>query len=78
MKVKTSITLSVDLLKAVDKLAGQRSRSAFIEDVLRAYLGQQSRSSRDARELRLLNQAADRLNAEASDVLGFQAPWPGE
>ncbi len=74
MKVKTSITLSADLVRAVDRLAGQRSRSAFIENALRAYLDQQSRSSRDVRELRLLNEAADRLNAEAADVLGFQAP----
>ena len=78
MKAKTSVTLSRDILLAIDRLAGSKgSRSAVIEQVLRSYLERQNRLSQDARELERLNRGAERLNAEAADVLAFQA-WPGE
>lgn len=74
MKEKTSITLSKDLLARVDRLAGSKqSRSAFIERVLRKYLKDRRRASIHARDVALLNQAADRLNREAEDVLEYQA-----
>ncbi len=76
MKEKTSITLSRDVLDQVDRLAGDESRSAFIERVLRGYLQERIRAATNARDLRRLNRAADRLNAEAADVLEYQAPWP--
>ena len=39
MKVKTSITLSEDLLKAIDEYAGEyKNRSEFIEDAVRAFI----------------------------------------
>ena len=73
MKVKTSVTLSADLLEAIDQQAGEgQSRSEFIESALRAFLVQIRRQARDARELELLNRHADRLNAEAEDVLDYQ------
>jgi metal-responsive CopG/Arc/MetJ family transcriptional regulator len=75
MKAKTSITLSKDLLARVDRLAGSKqSRSAFIERVLRKYFQDRRRTSIQARDLELLNQAADRLNREADEVLEYQAP----
>ena len=75
MKAKTSITLSKDLLAKVDRLAGSKqSRSAFIERVLRKYFQDRRRTSIQARDLELLNQAADRLNREADEVLEYQAP----
>jgi len=75
MKEKTSITLSKDLLARVDRLAGSKqSRSAFIERVLRKYFQDRRRTSIQARDLELLNQAADRLNREADEVLEYQAP----
>lgn len=75
MKEKTSITLSKDLLARVDRLAGSKqSRSAFIERVLRKYFEDRRRTSIQARDLELLNQAADRLNREADEVLEYQAP----
>jgi metal-responsive CopG/Arc/MetJ family transcriptional regulator len=78
MKEKTSVTLSRDVLAGIDRHAGSRvSRSAFIEDVLRRYLAAEERAKRDARELELLNKAADELNAEAEDVLQYQASWDG-
>jgi metal-responsive CopG/Arc/MetJ family transcriptional regulator len=74
MKEKTSITLSTEVLAGVDRLAGSgQSRSAFIERVLRKYLREQARAKLHARDLLLLNLAADKLNAEAEDVLGYQA-----
>ena len=76
MKGKTSITLSLDLLTAVDEAAAGTSRSAFIERVLRTYLRRRARAARNAQELQRLNRGATRLNREAADVLGYQAPWP--
>ncbi|MGD0693350.1 MAG: ribbon-helix-helix domain-containing protein [Terriglobia bacterium] len=75
MKTKTSITLSRDLLKRIDRLAGaRRSRSAFIESVLRRHLAERAKAARDARELEILNRTADEMNAEVEDVLRYQAP----
>ena len=74
MKEKTSITLSRDVLSGIDKLAGaKRSRSAVIENVLRIYLRKQERARMNARDLEILNRAADRFNAEMADVLKDQA-----
>jgi len=74
MKEKTSITLSPEVLAGIDRLAGsKRSRSAVIESVLRLYLRQRERARIHARDLEILNLAADRLNAEAEDVLKDQA-----
>ncbi len=71
MKEKTSITLSRDVLAGVDRLAGSRhSRSAFIERVLRRYLRERARAQ--ARDLQRINQAAERLNVEAAEVLEYQ------
>ncbi len=75
MKEKTSITLSREILIGIDRIAGtKQSRSAFIEGVLRRYLLERARAARDAREIELINEHADELNAEARDVLRYQAP----
>ncbi len=75
MKEKTSVTLSKDVLKDVDRLAGSKySRSAFIERVLRRYLRERAKAALEARDLERLNGAADRLNLEAAEVLEYQAP----
>jgi metal-responsive CopG/Arc/MetJ family transcriptional regulator len=73
MKVKTSVTLSKDLLCTVDRLSGRyRNRSEFIEAALRAFIAQLVRNERNARDLEIINQRADDLNAEALDVIGYQ------
>jgi metal-responsive CopG/Arc/MetJ family transcriptional regulator len=73
MKVKTSITLSEDLLKAIDQRASSdRTRSEFIEMALRAFIAQLIRDEQDARDLGIINQRADYLNQEAADVLAYQ------
>jgi metal-responsive CopG/Arc/MetJ family transcriptional regulator len=75
MKEKASITLSPEVLAQVDRLAGTKySRSALIERVLRKYFRDRHRAALHARDVQLINQAADELNAEALDVLQYQAP----
>jgi metal-responsive CopG/Arc/MetJ family transcriptional regulator len=75
MKEKTSVTLSKDILTQIDRLAGTKcSRSALIEHVLRDYLRERTRAAINARDLERINAAADVLNAEAEDVLEYQAP----
>ena len=74
MKEKTSITLSSEVLARIDRLAGSsHSRSAFIERVLRQYLLERERAAVQARDLERINHAADQLNAEAADVMEYQA-----
>ncbi|MGB6599195.1 MAG: ribbon-helix-helix domain-containing protein [Candidatus Acidiferrum sp.] len=74
MKTKTSVTLSEDVLRQIDRLAGSKqSRSAFIERVLRRYLRERSKAALHARDLARINRAADQLNREASDILEYQA-----
>ena len=73
MKVKTSITLPEDLLKAIDEYTGEhKNRSEFIEDAVRAFIMQLIQRQQDARDLELINQHADSLNREAADVLAYQ------
>ena len=75
MKEKTSITLSSDLLAEIDESAGSaRSRSAFIEGVLREYFREKLRRAINARDVEMINANADSLHAEAMDVLRYQAP----
>jgi len=74
MKEKISITLSKEVLASIDRMAGSKqSRSAFIEAVLAQYLRRRKRAEIEARDLELINQAADELNPEVEDVLRYQA-----
>ena len=73
MKVKTSITLSEDILNMIDERSGRfKNRSDFIEAAIRAYIERLFRAEQDARDLAILNRQADRLNQEAADVLAYQ------
>jgi metal-responsive CopG/Arc/MetJ family transcriptional regulator len=74
MKIKTSITLSEDLIQSMDAFSGgKKNRSELIEDALRDYLERQARMRRDMEDFTILNKKADRLNREAEDVLSYQA-----
>jgi metal-responsive CopG/Arc/MetJ family transcriptional regulator len=76
MKVKTSITLSEDVVEAVDSLAGKSgNRSEVIETALRSYLAQKQRDEQNRRDLEIINRRASQLNREAEDVLAFQGEW---
>jgi len=73
MKVKTSITLSDDLLDEIDRRSGEfRSRSAFLETAARGFLRQLARTELEQRDLNTINRRAEALNAEAADVLSYQ------
>ena len=73
MKVKTSITLSEDLLKAIDEYTGEyKNRSEFIEKAIQSFIRQLIRRQQDARDLEIINQRANYLNREAADVLTYQ------
>lgn len=74
MKEKTSITLSREVLTGIDRMSGpKKSRSAFIESVLRQYLKEQARAQIEARDLEALNRAAKELAPEIDEVLEDQA-----
>ena len=70
MRVKTSITLSSDLLESIDRV--DSNRSAFIERASRAYLARLNKARREAKDVEIINRNADRLNQEAGDVLEYQ------
>lgn len=73
MKVKTSITLSEDIIEAVDTLTGKsNNRSEFIEAALRSYIARKRRDEQNSRDLEIINRRHARLNREAKDVLAFQ------
>jgi metal-responsive CopG/Arc/MetJ family transcriptional regulator len=76
MKIKTSITLSEDLIRVVDKRAKQykKNRSDFIEAAVRSFVQQLIRREQNARDLEIINRKADLLNKEAEDTLAYQAP----
>ncbi len=72
MRIKTSVTLDKEVLGQIDALAP--NRSAFIEEVLKSHFKKLKKAERDARDLEIINRNADRLNAEAMDVLSYQIP----
>ncbi len=73
MKVKTSITLSEELVHSIDELLGkQKNRSEFIEKAVRDYIERQAQEERNLKDLDILNKKADKLNTEAEDVLSYQ------
>jgi predicted transcriptional regulator len=73
MKVKTSITLSEELMHAIDNLLSQYgTRSAIIEQAVRDFLAADTKRRRDTHDLAILEQHAEALNAEAHDVLSYQ------
>ena len=75
MKIKTSITLSNEVLKAIELYIGEyRSRSEFIETATRKFLAHLARKEAEQRDLELINRHSDSLNAEAEDVLTYQVP----
>jgi len=73
-KKRILIKLSPEVLAKVDNLAGSKlSRSAVIEHVLRHYFRERPRRKTHARDLELINAAADLLNSEVADVMEYQA-----
>ena len=74
MKLKTSITLSDELIAVIDQYGrAYKNRSDFIEAAIWAYVKQIIRSQQNARDVEIINRNAERLNMEALDVLDYQA-----
>jgi metal-responsive CopG/Arc/MetJ family transcriptional regulator len=66
--------MSPEILKEIERHAGgARFRSSFIDAVLRSYLRDRAAAERNARDIEIINQHAEELNAEAEDCLGYQA-----
>ena len=75
MKIKTSITISDDLLHEIDRRSADfRSRSEFIETAARDFLRELTRRELEQGDLDIISRRADALNAEAEDVLAYQVP----
>lgn len=73
MKIKTSITLSDDLIRSIDLYGhAYKNRSDFIETAIRVFIKQIIRNQQNTRDIEIINRNAERLNAEASDVLAYQ------
>jgi metal-responsive CopG/Arc/MetJ family transcriptional regulator len=73
MKLKTSVTLSEEVVKRLDRVKRRgESRSEAIERLLSESLAAETRRAADLRDLALINSNADALNAEAEDALTYQ------
>ncbi|MGH7513055.1 MAG: hypothetical protein ACREOQ_09045 [Gemmatimonadales bacterium] len=77
-KTKTSVSISADLLAAADDLAGKSRRSELFEYAVRSMVRRLVKRARHERELAILNDQADALNADAADTLEFQASLDDE
>jgi metal-responsive CopG/Arc/MetJ family transcriptional regulator len=73
MKIKTSITLSKNLLKEIDSIISKSgNRSVFIEEAVKSYLNQKKRAARNRKDVKMIGLAAGKLNSEADDILSYQ------
>ena len=72
-KTKISISISAHLVAAADELAGKSHRSELFERGVRSLVRRIVRRARHERELALLNEQAESLNAAAADSLEFQS-----
>ncbi len=73
-KMKTSLTLSREVVRGIDRVAGKkRSRSALVDDVLCGRLSHRECAAANARDAEQINRFADELNAEMQDVLAYQS-----
>lgn len=75
MKVKTSITLSEELLRAIDQLpAHYHNRSSFLELAAWKFINRLEKEEQARRDIEIINRHADHLNAETIDALAYQVP----
>lgn len=73
MKIKTSVTISEELLAAIDEFVdGGQNRSSFLENAAWEYVSRLRRAQQNARDIEIINEHADELNAEVMDALAYQ------
>lgn len=76
MKMKTSVTLSEEVIEQIDRLSGKSgNRSEFIEAAVRDFIARRLRDEQNRRDLEIINRRHLRLNREAEDVTTFQGEW---
>ena len=75
MRVKTSVSLSSEILSQVSHYAPGGERSDFIEKALWKYLEFLRREERNKTDLSRINNASDFLNEEAKDTLDYQVAF---
>jgi metal-responsive CopG/Arc/MetJ family transcriptional regulator len=72
MKIKTSVTLSHEILAQLNNITSAGNRSDFIEKALWRYIELLHREKRNQEDLNIINKASSCLNKEAEDVLRYQ------
>lgn len=77
MKVKTSVTLSRELLDEMDRRVSQGGRSHFVEMAVEARLRSLRRTELAEREIEILNRLADDPDnqRELEEVMATAVPW---
>ncbi|NJR52843.1 MAG: hypothetical protein HC780_28035 [Leptolyngbyaceae cyanobacterium CSU_1_3] len=73
MKIKTSVTISEELLKVMDEfISTDQNRSLFLEKAAWEYIAKLRRAQRNVRDLEIINERAEFLNQETLDALSYQ------
>ena len=73
MKVKTSITISKNILEQIDNKSNDSyNRSRFIEEAVVYYLKNYQKKIREINDSQIINSKYKELNVEAEDALSFQ------
>jgi metal-responsive CopG/Arc/MetJ family transcriptional regulator len=74
-KAKASVSLSREIIRAADAVAGKARRSALVERAMRSYLRSLVRRARNEHDLQAINARAQVTNRESDRLLDLQA-WP--
>jgi metal-responsive CopG/Arc/MetJ family transcriptional regulator len=74
-KTNASVSLSREVIRATDAVAGKAGRSALVERAIRRYFRVILRRARNQHDLQAINAHADRTNRESDVLLDLQA-WP--
>ena len=74
MRVKTSVSLSNEVLHEVSNFTSGGERSEFIEKAIWTYISYLNRQTRNQTDTVKINASSDFLNSEAIDTLSYQVP----
>lgn len=81
MKVKTSITISADLLEKIEQIAKEKNgkRSEIIEQGMSEFVARKVQKKKpkltEAQEIELINRFADEHREEILETLEYQIDW---
>ena len=79
MKVKTSVTLTRELVEAIDCMNGEHdSRSEFLESAAWEVIRRMEREARDAKDAAIYAMHIDEMNAEAAEAREFQVDFESD